>query len=356
MTAKLPGITEGDPRLIVRDREGQEEPASVTLRGRRPVAKVAVGLATLALLAGSLIWWVLPIDAAPPSRTVDRPANLRAEAPPLYVPPEPASARQSAAKSGQDPSIHEQDPSPQLVTVPPLATPDYASPEPAMPAPTLLPSPRAAAGSVLVFDESAAPAARDSARPSVRVGPSAVQGIAKGRPSTVVRGTSIPAILETGIDTSTPGFARAIVTRDVRGTGGQRIVIPRGSHLIGKYQGAATDAEQSQINWTRLIRPDGVSLTLGSLAGDPVGRTALKAKSKERLLDGNGDAILLTLLNLSAVAVSGSGVSNPILLERPGSQRTQDATKKSRAVARTILNPGTTISVLVALDLDFAKL
>jgi type IV secretion system protein VirB10 len=42
---------------------------------------------------------------------------------------------------------------------------------------------------------------------------------------TVAQGTLIPAVLETAIDSDLPGYARAVVSQDVRGFDGTRVLI-----------------------------------------------------------------------------------------------------------------------------------
>src|SRR4029077_7467756 len=54
---------------------------------------------------------------------------------------------------------------------------------------------------------------------------------------TVVEGAIIPAVLETGLNSDLPGYARAVVTRDVRSFDGKQVLIPRGARLIGQYKG-----------------------------------------------------------------------------------------------------------------------
>src|SRR5206468_2658916 len=81
--------------------------------------------------------------------------------------------------------------------------------------------------------------------------------------NTVAQGTLIPAVLETAIDSDVPGYVRAVVSQDVRSFDGSRVLIPRSSRLIGEYK-AASQAGQRRafLMWTRLIRPDGVSVAL----------------------------------------------------------------------------------------------
>ena len=54
--------------------------------------------------------------------------------------------------------------------------------------------------------------------------------------TTVAQGTLIPAVLETAIDTDVPGYARAIVSADVRSFDGSRVLVPRSSRLVGQYK------------------------------------------------------------------------------------------------------------------------
>lgn len=57
---------------------------------------------------------------------------------------------------------------------------------------------------------------------------------------TVIQGTLIPAVLETGINSDLPGYVRALVSQDVRSFDGSRVLIPRSSRLIGQYRSGLT--------------------------------------------------------------------------------------------------------------------
>src|SRR5690606_4525470 len=83
--------------------------------------------------------------------------------------------------------------------------------------------------------------------------------------TTVTQGTMIPAVLETAINTDVPGYVRAVVSQDVRSFDGTRILVPRSSRLIGQYQsGLQAGQKRAYVIWTRLIRPDGISVALAS--------------------------------------------------------------------------------------------
>src|SRR5690606_4191868 len=118
-------------------------------------------------------------------------------------------------------------------------------------------------------------------------------GALANRSTTVPQGTLIPAVLETAIDSTRPGLARAIVSRDIRGFDGRQILIPRGSRLIGEYRSEAQPGQRrALVNWLRLVRPDGVTIAIGSPAADPVGRGGIRARVNNHFLQRFAGAIL----------------------------------------------------------------
>ncbi|MEZ5743952.1 MAG: TrbI/VirB10 family protein [Sphingomonadaceae bacterium] len=88
------------------------------------------------------------------------------------------------------------------------------------------------------------------------------------RGATVARGTLIPAVLETAIDTDEPGFVRAMVTTDVKSYDGKRTLVPRSSKLIGQYRADTSNGKkQAYVIWTRLEPPSGRSVALAPTVG-----------------------------------------------------------------------------------------
>ena len=100
---------------------------------------------------------------------------------------------------------------------------------------------------------------------------------------TIAQGKIIAAVLETAISTELPGGVRAIVSRDIFGEAGKEILIPRGSRLYGTY---STEIKFNQarvkINWTNLLRPDGVKLAVTLQAGDEFGRAGVVGEVDRR--------------------------------------------------------------------------
>ena len=89
------------------------------------------------------------------------------------------------------------------------------------------------------------------------------------RSRTLGRGTLIPAILETAIDSNVPGGVRAVVSTDVLSSDGKRSLVPRSSRLIGQYKTRRSGGQNSAyVVWTQIVRPDGVRLDIpSSVAG-----------------------------------------------------------------------------------------
>jgi len=173
---------------------------------------------------------------------------------------------------------------------------------------------------------------------------------------TVVQGTMIPAVLETALNSDLPGYARAIVSRDVKGFDGSGVVIPRGSRLIGQYKsGLASGQSRAFVVWSRLIRPDGVSIALGSPVMDESGQTGLSGKVDRHFLQRFGGAMLLSVVSALPSALIGG--SSTALVINSGSDATGAATQALQSdtrIAPTIRVPlGAPIQVFAARDLVF---
>lgn len=171
---------------------------------------------------------------------------------------------------------------------------------------------------------------------------------------TIPQGTVIPAVLETALDSTRPGAARALVQRDVYSFDGSRVLVQRGSRLFGQYEaGLQPGQNRALIQWTRLIRPDGVTIALDSPSSDPLGRAGVKGSVDGKFLQRFGGAILQSVLDVG-VGVATRKASDGVILALPGS--TQNVGLGDREnVQRTLkIRHGTSVSVFVARDLDFS--
>ena len=171
--------------------------------------------------------------------------------------------------------------------------------------------------------------------------------------TTVTQGTLIPAVLETAIDTDTPGFVRAVVSRDVRSYDGTKVLVPRSSRLIGQYQsGLQAGQKRAYVVWTRLLRPDGVSVTLASPGTDFAGTAGLPGKVDNHFFQKFGSGILLSVVG--GLAAIGSGGASVIL--GGGQSAAAAAVTDGGKIGPTIrVRQGEPIRVFTARDLDFSE-
>jgi type IV secretion system protein VirB10 len=356
----------GDPR----ERESAEIidlasraafPAVTDRKAKGDGLGLAAGVAVVGLL-GAVTFWAMNAARTPDPQGIGNPA---------VTPPQAAAVKPAVAPPSTDPT-----PTP---AVAPQADP--------APAPVLANQPGAAAGfaanpyasPILAFDSSGAvsglrvgevplpanaPAAasapgggRASAFASSigGVGGAPAQARAMVNPSTTVtEGTLIPAILETAINTDVPGFVRAVVSQDVRSFDGKRVLVPRSSRLIGQYQaGVQQGQRRAYVIWTRLIRPDGVSVNLASPAIGFDGTTGLEGDVNSHFFKRFGSGLLLSVVGgLGAVATGGIG---GVLVAGSAQSAANSAVQSQGEISPTIrVRMGEPIRVFTARDLDFS--
>jgi type IV secretion system protein VirB10 len=166
----------------------------------------------------------------------------------------------------------------------------------------------------------------------------------------------IPAVLETALNSNRPGLARAIVSRDVRGFDGSRILIPRGSRLIGEYRSeAARGQRRALVNWIRLIRPDGVTIAIGSPASDTMGRAGIRAKVNSHFFERFAGAILQSALDIGVnLASARANNGTTVILPTGGLQGTTQIIQPAQIAPTLTVKAGTSISIFAARDLDFS--
>lgn len=171
---------------------------------------------------------------------------------------------------------------------------------------------------------------------------------------TIPQGTVIPAVLETALDSTRPGGVRALVQRDVSSFDGSRILIPRGSRLYGEYEANLQPGQnRALVQWSRLIRPDGVTINLDSPSSDPLGRAGIKGKVDSKFLQRFGSAILQSVVDLG-INVAVSEATDGVILALPGSTQNVQVANPQAFLPTLKVKHGASVSVFVARDLDFS--
>jgi type IV secretion system protein VirB10 len=175
----------------------------------------------------------------------------------------------------------------------------------------------------------------------------------------IPQGAVIPAVMETAINSDLPGLARAMVTRDIKSFDGSTILIPRGSRVIGQYKsGVALGASRVFVIWTRVIRPDGVSIQIASPAADPLGRGGLEGKVDRHFFSRFGGSILMSVLNAGVAAVGNARSTSQIYIgtAAEAANLAGAVAKTDQKVSPTIqTTQGAPVTIFVARDLDFSS-
>lgn len=169
---------------------------------------------------------------------------------------------------------------------------------------------------------------------------------------TVVQGSLIPAVLETAINSDVPGYARAVVSQDVRSFDGKRVLIPRSSRLIGEYKAAPSSGQRRvHLIWTRLVRPDGVSVQLASPATDISGRAGIGGKVNSHFFERLGSALLTSVIG--SVSPFGRGASTVVVAggESAASTAVQGLGQRPPTIR---VQQGEPVRVFAARDLVFS--
>lgn len=330
-------------------------PAVTQRKGKSDALGLAAGIGIVGLLGAITLWSMdtarVAGEAGPAQQANVQPAGNPAPAPTQGTNEQKPQPRVAA------PAASQTDPAPQAV----LANP---------PATALAPASNPHASPTVVFDAGAMPvplvgpdagdaaktgnSASDFASRIGGVGGAPAQATAMVDPATTVtQGTLIPAILETAINTDVPGYVRAVVSSDVRSFDGTRILVPRSSRLVGQYQsGLQGGQKRAYVIWTRLIRPDGVSVALASPGTDFSGTAGLPGKVNSHFFKRFGSAMLLSVVGgLSTIASGGSSV----ILGGGQSAAAAAVTQDSQIGPTVRVRQGEPIRVFTARDLDFSR-
>lgn len=180
-----------------------------------------------------------------------------------------------------------------------------------------------------------------------------------------LQGRMIDAELETAINTDLPGQIRAIVSSPLYAEQGREPLVPPGSRLNGVYNSAVRKGQVRVFAiWNRLIRPDGVEITLDSNASDALGRAGLTGETDNHFGQIFGMSVLLSIIGAGA---GNAGVSSDTGYNSADAYR-REVQQSFAKTSDRVLEPyasipptntvrqGERIKVFLNRDLDFCPL
>lgn len=167
-------------------------------------------------------------------------------------------------------------------------------------------------------------------------------------------GAHAACVLETALDSTTPGYVTCLMPQDVYSDTGALVVLDKGTRVLGEYR---ADLRSGQgrlfILWSRAVTPGGVAITLASPATDGLGRAGVSGDLDNHFWDRFGGAVMMSLVD-DAGAQLQAQMAGAQTLRLPSSAGAL-ALQSGLAIAPTLRkDPGALVSILVAQDLDFS--
>jgi type IV secretion system protein VirB10 len=123
----------------------------------------------------------------------------------------------------------------------------------------------------------------------------------------------IPAVLENTLNSQLGGRAIAVVERHVYGADGRTVLLPAGSRVIGRF-GSLGRAGTSRLGvvWSRILRPDGVSINIEDEGADIMGRSGLPGDLDSRFFEKYGSSLLVSAISAATTGVLGDDTTTVV--------------------------------------------
>lgn len=181
------------------------------------------------------------------------------------------------------------------------------------------------------------------------------------------RGSVIPAIMITGINSDLPGRITAQVSQNVYDSAtGRSLLIPQGSKLFGRYDSKVSFGQNRVlVVWTDLVFPNGATLQIGNMAGtDPEGYGGFEDEVNHHYVRTFGSAILVALIGAGidmavpqsstlASQATASDAARRNFTESFGRVAEQSVSKNMNVQPTIEIRPGYMFNVLVDQDMVF---
>ena len=184
----------------------------------------------------------------------------------------------------------------------------------------------------------------------------------------MLRGTYIRCVLETRIISDIPGYTSCIVTEPVYSFNGRKLLLPKGSKVLGSYQGMPT-GKRIAVIWDRIVTPTGIDVNMSSPGVDNLGGAGQSGYYNAHWGSRIGSALLISMLSdafkyeAAEHGPSQTTITNGVVQQTPFESNTAQTVQSlaNQAVqsaanrpATVTVNQGTVVNVYVSKDVDFS--
>jgi type IV secretory pathway VirB10-like protein len=192
----------------------------------------------------------------------------------------------------------------------------------------------------------------------------------------IPQGTSIKCVMDSRLISDIPGQAMCNVAESIYGFNAKKVLIPKGSRLIGLYKRGADDGfDRVAVIWNRVITPSGIDIAMSNPGTDMLGGTGLPGYLDSHWGERLGAAVLISMgadifkyASITNLPKVKKTIISPIsglstVVEEPFDSQTvktlssipeQILAKTLARLPTLIVNQGTLINVVTTRDLDFS--
>ena len=170
----------------------------------------------------------------------------------------------------------------------------------------------------------------------------------------ILAGATLPCLLQTAMDTATPGYVSCLIPKDIYSDNGAVVLMEKGTKVLGEYRSGLRQGQTRLfVLWTRAVTPAGVAIDLASPAADSLGRAGFDGALDSFFWQRFGGALLLSIVDdavTAAAAHGNSGTLNSVPADTAGV-----ALQNSINIPPVLRKPqGSEVSIFVAQDVDFS--
>lgn len=185
----------------------------------------------------------------------------------------------------------------------------------------------------------------------------------------LLRGTYIRCVLQSRVISDFPGYTSCVVTEPVYSVNGQRLLLPRGSRVMGFYNSDSVIGNRAAIVWDRITTPTGLDVNMRSPGVDNLGAAGSPGHYTAHWGQRITSALLISMLS-DAFKYAGAeygpsetAIGNGFVVQSPYESNTartlermaQTALERNMARPPTVtINQGALLNVYVARDVDFS--